>query len=300
MILRMMQCAIEFVDAPTNAGFEENVLDIFQQSIADQKQNEEKSYEDFQQRHKDPRDTKGSEEHIKALCDITGELNALLEIKDIVHELEMIERVFHQQDGVVGQYQHKEGLSSPELAVLKSLQKNLKDRRERVKGLRKEAESVKRSFNNLLDMKQKQGNLRIVEDTHRRALEGEWQTKLLSVFTIVTVIFTPISFVCGLLAVPIRDFPDNGGNDVAWRWWQVFVAALVTELIIPISIGIYWRWQDVKKRSARTTNATEQNDSSTQPTTESSTSRGISQRGPFQQELGRRKIQETRGNDDIV
>lgn len=126
MILRMMQCAIEFVDAPTNAGFEENVLDIFQQSIADQKQNEEKSYEDFQQRHKDPRDTKGSEEHIKALCDITGELNALLEIKDIVHELEMIERVFHQQDGVVGQYQHKEGLSSPELAVLKSLQKKPK------------------------------------------------------------------------------------------------------------------------------------------------------------------------------
>lgn len=235
------------------------------------------------------------------MCDITGELDALLEIKDIVHELEMIERVFHQQDGVVGQYQHKEGLSSPEIAILKSLQEDLAHRISRVQELLEEARSVKQSFNNLLDMKQKQGNLSIVKDTHTRALEGEWQSKLLFVFTIVTVIFTPISFVCGFLAVPIRDFPDNGGNDVEWRWWQVFVAALVTESITAIPLAVYWGFQAVEKeRTARRAVATEQTGSSTQPTTESSTPRGISQRATFQQEPERRTSQEARGNGDMV
>jgi hypothetical protein len=61
----------------------------------------------------------------------------------------------------------------------------------------------------------------------QRALESEFQSRVLFVFTIVTVIFvgilfpgrfrltlsqTPISFICSLYAIPSQEFPQRGGS----------------------------------------------------------------------------------------
>ncbi|KAJ0311085.1 hypothetical protein COL516b_001788 [Colletotrichum fioriniae] len=106
----------------------------------------------------------------------------------------MIDKVFLQQERLIKKYQRRRGLSSIEVDGLHSLLTGLVGRRARVQELAQDAQSVELSYflnklNNLLDMKQKQGNLHMVRDTRRRALEGEGQTKLLFVFTIVTVIF---------------------------------------------------------------------------------------------------------------
>jgi hypothetical protein len=57
-------------------------------------------------------------------------------------------------------------------------------------------DSSLQQLNHLLDLKQKQGNLVIVRDTRSLASEAEqrakdsaWQSKLLFIFTIITVIF---------------------------------------------------------------------------------------------------------------
>jgi hypothetical protein len=55
-------------------------------------------------------------------------------------------------------------------------------------------------FKDLLDLKQKQGNLteardmkRLADKAEQRALESEFQSNLLFIFTIVTVIFVCVS-----------------------------------------------------------------------------------------------------------
>ncbi|RSL57767.1 hypothetical protein CEP54_008159 [Fusarium duplospermum] len=260
MILRMIKCAIDFVDMPIIAGLNENLFDIFEQSIAHWAQKEATCYRAFHQAQETPRDLsqpesrgeKKTRHDEETMCDIFQEVGYIREIKDIKDELKMIERVLEDQKTVVGQYEATQGCSPlSETDTLEDLKRSLLFRISKVQKLSQDASSVEDSLNHLLDIKQKQGNLNVARDTRRladqaerRALDGEGQTKLLFIFTVVTVVFTPVSFVCAFLAVPARGFPrDDDDGDVAWGWWQVFVGALVTEVATLVAVVVYWAAQ---------------------------------------------------------
>ncbi|KAH8680283.1 hypothetical protein BGZ61DRAFT_520125 [Ilyonectria robusta] len=251
MISLMLKYATGFVDAPTNAGLDENLFHIFEQSIAYRAQEDADGYAKFnkwqkmlssldeqrvpKQRMKDhnaKRRQMGDE-----LCNITDE-RVLEDQRMVVAQYDAgqegwtigvnknrfdTEEVFLPKDG------------EDELALLK---KRLEFRISKVKSLFADASSVENSLNHLLDLKQKQGNLMVARDTRSLANEADnrakasaWQSRLLFIFTFITVIFTPISFACTFLAVPVREFPRGSGEEVAWRWFQVFAAGLVTEAI---------------------------------------------------------------------
>ncbi|CAG9989564.1 unnamed protein product [Clonostachys byssicola] len=280
MISRLLKYTTEFVDAPTNAGLNENLFHIFEQSIAYRAQADANCYANFYKLQNEliklsrevvPQNRIKSH-HQKMLetenkiCDITSEMQHLCEIKDVKDELRMIQRVLDDQWDVIDQYHggHEElkfdvkqkrsnsaeaRLPADEEVELENTKKSIGIRISKVKSLVAEATTVENSLNHLLDLKQKQGNLVIVRDTRSLASEAEqrakdsaWQSKLLFIFTIITVIFTPISFTSTFLAVPTLEFPRANGEDVAWRWWQVFVASVVVEVLTFLVIAPWIDW----------------------------------------------------------
>ncbi|KAK6957082.1 hypothetical protein Daesc_002367 [Daldinia eschscholtzii] len=127
-IVRVLDSVVRFVDAPSNAGLDENVFDIFEQSIAYEAQAETECFKEFTKWQKIPwrrdndksqevgedtgyerqvkRQEESPEHYERQLCDITKEVEHLSEIKDIRDELRMIERVLADQKLVINQYQN--------------------------------------------------------------------------------------------------------------------------------------------------------------------------------------------------
>ncbi|KAI8249039.1 hypothetical protein K4K53_000350 [Colletotrichum sp. SAR 10_77] len=203
MVLRMIHSAIEYVDAPTYAGFKEDILDMFDKSIAIQKQKEIDSYKAFETaqnnaEHCTKDNHRGSPSFLEdELCNITAEMESVREIKDIKDELTMIGRVFKDQKFVLDSFgAGKKDVLRHSEDTLQKPEAYLSSRILRVEELLREARSVESSLNYLLDIKQKRGNLtvarnmrRLADQADQRARDGEWQTQLLFIFTIVTVIF---------------------------------------------------------------------------------------------------------------
>ncbi|UZP36908.1 hypothetical protein NXS19_004724 [Fusarium pseudograminearum] len=120
--------------------------------------------------------------------------------------------------------------------------------------------------NHLLDLKQKQGSRIVVRDTRspaneadQRAKDSAWQSKLLFIFTIVTVVFTPISFISSSMAVPTREFPHPNGDDISWRWWQVFVTSTIVELLTFFAIAPWVEWNRFVRPWTRHDSESEEN-----------------------------------------
>ncbi|KAM0251719.1 hypothetical protein ACHAQJ_008040 [Trichoderma viride] len=84
---------------------------------------------------------------------------------------------------------------------------------EQVKKMNERARNTNSALNTLVDLKQKQNNMidtrtaRLqAEQSHKMALEAEAQGKALMVFTIVTIVFLPLSFIAAFFAIPTKEF----------------------------------------------------------------------------------------------
>ncbi|KAF5700315.1 woronin body major [Fusarium globosum] len=213
----------------------------------------------------------------REICDITKESGDLLQIKDVRHALTMICGVLDSQWMSIKEYADQRILAIEEIingieeamkdeeesmngneeklqrdrdilhdewAELENAIDNVKSQLSKVNSLIKNAFSVEESIKNLLDLKQKQGSLMAVRDTQSltrtadsRAREGERQSQLLLIFTIITVFFTPVSFTSAFMAIPTKDFPHNGEGEVSWGWVQVFLASLIAELFTLLCVS---------------------------------------------------------------
>ncbi|KAK5654203.1 hypothetical protein OQA88_7377 [Cercophora sp. LCS_1] len=238
MLIQVLRHVVDFIDSPDNPGPDENLSDIFEQSIAYRAHGEMDCYLMFH-RARRAQQTKYStatgntarilmEEKMRdeeQMCDIGQEIEHLREIKDIRDELKMIERVL--EDQLPSLHKHVESFNR-----LGAIIQSIDFRLAKLHRLNKDAESL----NHLLDLKQKQAG-----QADRRAEDSETQNQLLFVFTIVTVVFTPISFVSTFMAVPSRDFPQTeDGTDIGWTWWQVLAGTLATEIATFLVIAAFW------------------------------------------------------------
>uniref|UniRef100_A0A8H7N886 Uncharacterized protein n=1 Tax=Bionectria ochroleuca TaxID=29856 RepID=A0A8H7N886_BIOOC len=118
MLSRLLKYTTEFVDAPANAGLNENLFHIFEQSIAYRAQADANCYANFYKlqnklislsRETVPHNRiKAHQQKIleteSKICDITSEMQHLCEIKDVKDELRMIQRVLDDQWDVIDQY----------------------------------------------------------------------------------------------------------------------------------------------------------------------------------------------------
>ena len=179
------------------------------------------------------------------LLDIGSETDLLTETKDIRDEIAMIIKVLKDQRAV---------LSDMEVCFTDIYQKEhkrqmeLKRRfREQVKlidihttdleRMDRQASRIYESITDLLDLKQKHANALEARFARDQAAGTARQSQTVMVFTIVTIIFLPLSFIAALFTINIREFPHLPGGDqpsLPLRYVSKFMFGIGFAISIPL------------------------------------------------------------------
>ncbi|TEY36138.1 hypothetical protein BOTCAL_0566g00010 [Botryotinia calthae] len=213
-------CARKSIDRELILGQDkQNLLHIFASAISSAADNKVRLFGEFMK-------SLDSDSHTdrNSMYDIRNEINLLKEVKDIQDELNIIKRVLtHQNQVLVDTFdfldrQRPDGnlresnhlydvityyrnLSSIEI-VLAEMEKLIYD-----------ANEVHKNINHLLELRQKDANISEAKWARKESEDTTKQGKTILVFTIVTIIFLPITFFSSLFALDISSFPhDESGN----------------------------------------------------------------------------------------
>jgi ankyrin repeat protein/Mg2+ and Co2+ transporter CorA len=182
------------------------------------------------------------------LLDIGAETDLLTEIKDIRDEIAMITKVLDDQRTV---------LEAMEPCIVVS----------DLDRMDKQASRIYESITDLLDLKQKHANAFEARFARDQAAGTARQSQTIMVFTIVTIIFLPLSFIAALFTVNVREFPHLPGGDqpslplsyVAKFMFGIGFAVSLPMIFVALSldaIGDFFRevrrrWGEVRKQRAQ-------------------------------------------------
>lgn len=157
---------------------------------------------------------------VDKLLDIGQETDLLAEAKDIRDELNMIRTVLEYQKQVL--FDLQEAICDIYLGEHRSQQEIKKRFREQqriidmhvkdVDRMDKQTERIYNSITDLLDLKQKHANAFEARFARDQAAGTTRQSRTIMVFTIVTVIFLPLSFIASFFAINVQEFPHADGN----------------------------------------------------------------------------------------
>jgi CorA-like Mg2+ transporter protein len=159
----------------------------------------------------------------------------LNEVKDIHDELYMISQVFEQQLQVLLQMsdiltyrpQETEDIQTPMEAehsqrsvfphVIKQwnkIQNKIEQRRDQLIEMDANALRTFKNINNLFDMKQRQANVLEAHYSRKVAQDSARQSTTIMIFTVVTIIFLPLSFMSSFYALNVKEFPRDDRNEL--------------------------------------------------------------------------------------
>lgn len=217
------------------------------------------------------RETSKDSTAAEKLLRIDQEIDLLVEIKDIRDELNMISKVLDDNRQILPDLQ----------AIIRDIyeyqpkrqvvfKKRFRDQLKRTENymrdigrMDKQAERVYTSIIDMLDLKQKHAsNTNAFEAKFaRQQAEGSAkQNQILMVFTIVTIIFLPLSFIAGFFTINIREFSSLSGNDdgrlplafVVKYIFGVGLAVSIPMIILALNLGNFLKlYNQIKARWGR-------------------------------------------------
>ncbi|CZT51947.1 related to ankyrin repeat protein [Rhynchosporium secalis] len=180
---------------------------------------------------------------IDKLLDIGQETDLLAETKDIRDELNMIAKVLDDQKNVLPDLQEAvcdiyrdEQKSQTEVKKrfreqLKTIEMHLKD----IERMDRQAERIYKSITDMLDLKQKHANAFEARFARDQAAGTARQSQTIMVFTIVTIIFLPLSFIAAFFAINIREFPrSESGTSLPLSWVSKYMFGIGFAVSIPL------------------------------------------------------------------
>ncbi|KAJ6016323.1 ankyrin [Penicillium herquei] len=173
---------------------------------------------------------------------IAQETKLLREVKDICDELNILKNLAEDQKDVWEQFQsiqypeRSPAPRTPPDEIIDTIQEMIK-----------EAKFVYNDLKMLLDLKQKQANIAEAQSTRK-------QSSTVMVFTVITILFLPASFLTSLFALNVSDFPHDG-DTVSYRGSWIFpiiiFVSLATSAIFSLiafkanSLTEHWKkWQE--------------------------------------------------------
>ncbi|EPE36766.1 SH3-domain-containing protein [Glarea lozoyensis ATCC 20868] len=216
------------------------------------------------------------EHEMNYLVDITKETELMKETKDILDELNMISSIFKQQLRIVkamaenkADSKNLEQLPSEPLdpsgtakgsqipkeqdnlqddaknSAVKytKLHQKLKGREQDIEDLKTEGTRVYKAICDLLDLKQKQASVSEAYSARQEAKESARQGNIILVFTIVTIIFLPLSFIAAIFSMNAKEINDFAGRTVRGVLVVMLpftVGTLIFSLILAYYISIKW------------------------------------------------------------
>jgi ankyrin repeat protein/Mg2+ and Co2+ transporter CorA len=196
-------------------------------------------------------DESGSQAHsplfVDKLLDIGAETNLLAEIKDIRDELNMIIKVLEDQRDVLPDLElsitdiYKEEHKSQQ-DVKRRFREQIKTIDTHVKDLKRmdvQAERIYKSITDLLDLKQKHANAFEARFARDQAAGTARQSQTIMVFTIVTIIFLPLSFIASLFTINIAEYPHTdpeGEPNFPMSWVFKYMFGIGLAISIPMIV----------------------------------------------------------------
>ncbi|KAF5530337.1 hypothetical protein FMEXI_13625 [Fusarium mexicanum] len=183
---------ITFPDKFTRAGLGEHILTIFEGEIASEADEEASFCNNFTQNDWDSK-------HANRAIGCTWR------VKDILDELGLIQNVFRSQVEVVKQFVKvlppPQAKTSSDLDYTRTLQSELEGMIQRVEYMKNDAAATLESA-------------MMAQASLKEAESARLMNFIILPFTIVTVIFTPLSFMTSLFAVNLDGFPHNEDGEL--------------------------------------------------------------------------------------
>lgn len=159
------------------------------------------------------------------------------EITDVLDEIKIIKSVLHDQIKVMESKTLNQLIVDTTAAVqpFAEVQESLNQTQEDIDAMKTHAKAVEEGLKHLLDLKQKQANLWEARSSREGAEEAAKQGNTLMIFTVVTIIFLPLSFMASLFALGIAQFPKDktSGNT---NWQLHYVCGLLFGISFAVSI----------------------------------------------------------------
>jgi ankyrin repeat protein len=224
------QCSTVF---RSRSGFQEyQLLDVFDQSISDAVEMESVLFNEFNiasaqasawlqpRRRRNGITHSAVEQHgrqvlfVDKLLEISAEINLMDELRHIRKELGIIVSIFEEQRSVLRSFASAIKRSSGKDQQVNVLRGQFGSIDQYIRDLERtdtKAERIYKSITDLLDLKQKHANALGVRFARDQAAELAGQRPTL-IFTIVTIVFLPLSFVATLFTVNIRELPRQPGD----------------------------------------------------------------------------------------
>jgi ankyrin repeat protein/Mg2+ and Co2+ transporter CorA len=180
---------------------------------------------------------------VDKLLDIGQETDLLAEAKDIRDELNIIGTVLDYQKQVLFGLQEAicdvyQGEHRPQQEIKKRfreqqrlIEMHIKD----VERMDKQTERIYHSITDLLDLKQKHANAFEARFARDQAAGTTRQSKTIMMFTIVTIIFLPLSFIASFFAINVQEFPHaDGSTDLPLAYVAKYIFGIGFAISIPL------------------------------------------------------------------
>ncbi|KXT03866.1 hypothetical protein AC578_8935 [Pseudocercospora eumusae] len=187
---------------------------------------------------------------VDKLLDVGSETDLLAEIKDIRDELDIIRMVLNHQQHLLPDlqraisniYKHDrrhaaQGTEEEKFEKIfdeqeKIIANPLKD----IERMDKQAERIYGSIRDLLDLKQKHANAFEARFARDQAAGTQRQGQTIMVFTIVTIIFLPLSFISSFFAINVDEYPHPNGPGNSQSMRLSYASAYVFGIGLAISV----------------------------------------------------------------
>ena len=252
----------------SNANLEEyRFLEMFEQSIADLHDEEpelslqfKKASQGAEKWFRDESKTVKNPTFDDYFTKVGKEMKLLTEAKDIESEIDMVFSVLKEQerllpilkDNIKDEFQLLRARDQKaHLRTTFDTQVNeIHGIHERLERMKREVREFYNSCKQLLDLKQQYAGVFEARYSRIQATSTVRQGHTIMVFTIVTVIFLPISFIAAIFAIPAAEFPPDGS--IRPHLFLILLVGLLVSIplvILAFTVDSLIRWSHKKRKA---------------------------------------------------
>jgi hypothetical protein len=158
------------------------------------------------------------------MLDVREQVKLLKEAKDIRDEVNIIMHVLSEQqrvleDDVITSFfgqNKKDGTDTDVFRAWGQPSRIIKRASDDFKKMDKQMKGIVDDLNHLLDLQQKQATVWEARSTREGARATSRQGNVMVIFTMVTIIFLPLSFCASFFALDVKEFPIDDKGQTSW------------------------------------------------------------------------------------
>jgi Mg2+ and Co2+ transporter CorA len=201
-------------------------------------------------------------ECVDRLLDINPETKLLDHIQSLRDEFQLLASVLANQSVLISEFVGKIRVSREDTCTLKDYAEKqlamIRTHSRDIERMQHQTDSIHASITNLLDLKHRYANVFEARFARYQATDTVHQGQTIMVFTIVTVIFLPLSFIGTLFTINISDFPQGNGGEpsmplayVSKRVFGIGFAISIPLVILALSYGSVMQFVRERQRRIR-------------------------------------------------